>query len=296
MTAFTAFKNFLKKHIFGHITSKAALIIVIVLCLSSLFYHYFSRDDAVSLVTIAGAVVIPFQSGVNEIGSFLYRSEQDRLSLDEAKAEIESLKAENAKLKRSLDSVNALKLENDELRGLLDAKDRLTDYEMQEAKIIGNDGVNCFERFTIDKGTADGIRVNMNVINADGLIGYVSYVGLNYAVVTSIIEDGVNVSAMTKNGHENCIVTGALSKTGHSRLNLQNALSDIDFGEDGTLVTSYISDRFLPELLIGFVEKTDLNSGSLTQSGDVRTAVDFTRLNEVLVVTTMKEELKEAEE
>lgn len=296
MTSFAAFRNFLKEHIFKYLTSKVALIVVIILCIAALMYQYFRRDDAVSLMTIAGAVVVPFQEGVNGIGSFLYKNEQEKLTLDEQKAEIEALKKENAELRRELDDIQSLKLENEELRRLLSAADRFSDYEMEEAKIIGSDGVNSFERFTINKGSANGMKLNMNVINDDGLIGYISYVGLNYAIVTSIIEDGINVSAMTKNGHENCIVSGDLSKSGTGYLCLENALSDIDFESDGTLVTSDISDKFLPGLLIGYAEAMTENPGSLTQSGLVRSAVDFTRLNEVLVITTMKEERKEVTE
>ena len=167
---------------------------------------------------------------------------------------------------------------------------------MEEALIIGNDGVNSFERFTINKGTSDGIRVNMNVINDEGLIGIVTYAGLNYAVVTSIIEEGMNVSAMTKNGHENCIVSGDFAQSGKGRLLLENALSSVDLQNDGTLVTSFISDRFLPNLLIGYAVDVTENEGGLTQSGYVTTAVDFSRLSEVLVITTMHDTLQDAEE
>ena len=105
----------------------------------------------------------------------------------------------------------------------------------------------------------------------------------------------MNVSAMTKNGHENCIVSGDLARSGNGRLLLENALSGVDLLNDGTLVTSYISDRFLPNLLIGYAVDVHENEGGLTQSGYVTTAVAFTRLSEVLVITTMHDKLLDSE-
>lgn len=296
MSIFANFVQFIKEHILSHFTSKVALIAVVLACVLSLMYQYFRRDDAVSLLSIAGAVVEPFQEGANTVGDFLFRKEQDRISLTEAKNQIRELKREIADLRRNLDSMNQMSVENANLQALLQAKEQYPEYEMEEARIIGNDGVNSFVRFTINKGTSDGIRVNMNVINDEGLVGIVTYTGLNYAVVTAIIEEGMNVSAMTKNGHENCIVSGDLARSGQGKLLLENALSDVDLTNDGTLVTSFISDRFLPNLLIGYAVDVQENEGGLTQSGYVTTAVDFTRLDEVLVITTMHEELKDSEE
>ncbi len=293
MSIFSSIGKFFKVHIFDHFTAKVCLILVTVLCVVSLLYHYFMREDAVSVVTVVGAVVVPFQEGANKVGSLLFKAEEERMNLVQAQEKIAELESLNADLNRKLDDADSLFVENEELRALLLAKERLSDYEMLEAEVIGNDGINCFERFTINRGSMDGIKVDMNVINNDGLIGVVTQVGLNYAIVTSIIEDGMNVSAMTKNGHENCIVTGDLTNSGKSTLLLKNALTDVDLKGDSTLVTSYISDKYLPNLLIGYAENVTVNNGSLTQSGTVKTAVDFSRISYVLVITTMREELQE---
>ena len=266
----------------SRLTSSVALIIVCVLCVVSLLYNYWSREDSVKPAQIAGAVIIPFQEGLNSIGSFLFRSEEDRISLAEARDRIDALEKQNAGLKR-------------EISGLLDMKNRLSDYEMTEASVIGNDGVNMFVRFTLNKGTMDGIQVNMNVINEMGLVGIITAVGPNYSICTAIIEDGTNVSAMTKNEHLNLIVSGDLSTKGLSEMRFANALSSIDFSKDSTLVTSFISDRYLPGLLIGYTESVTPNEDGLTQNGLVRTAVDFTNLHEVMIIKTLREDYNAGE-
>ena len=215
------------------------------------------------------------------------------MTLDEARKQIQALENENSALRRKNDELNSLALENKELRALLGAKDKLADYEMTHASIIGASGVNAFRRFTINKGSADGMKVNMNVITNAGLVGIITSVGLNYSVVSSIIEDGMNVSVMTKDNHSNCIVTGDVSLKSGSMLRLDDALVHIDFDADGTLVTSYISDKYLPGLLVGYVSEMKPNDDTLTQSGFVRTAVDFSSIKEVLVITTLRESLEE---
>ena len=274
----------------SHLTSRVALIVVCVLCVASLLYNYWSREDSVKPAQIAGAVIIPFQEGLNEIGSFLFRSEEDRISLSEARQRIDDLEKANAQLKRENSDLNELALENERLRRLLDMKERLSGYEMTEASVIGNDGSNMFVRFTLNKGMMDGIQVNMNVINDRGLVGIITAVGPNYSICTAIIEDGTNVSAMTKNGHLNLIVSGDMSTRGLSEMRFQSALRSIDFSEDSTLVTSFSSDRYLPGLLIGYTENVTLKEEELTQRGLVRTAVDFTNIHEVLIIKTLREE------
>ncbi|MBQ1377460.1 MAG: rod shape-determining protein MreC, partial [Lachnospiraceae bacterium] len=101
------------------------------------------------------------------------------------------------------------------------------------------------------------------------------------------------VSAMTKNGHDNCIVTGSMELAASGEMVIENALSSVDLDKDSTLVTSFISDKYLPGLLIGYVTENTLNPGKLTRSGKVRCSVDFSHIHEVMVIRTMKEKAEE---
>ena len=262
---------------------------VIALCVASLIYQYFSREDAYPVSSLAFSAIVPFQQGVNSIGGILFDRETARMELSEAKLRIEELEEENRLLKIREDRNQDLIRENEDLRALLRAKERLSSYEMLEASVIGSENSDIFRRFTIDRGTMDGIAVNMNVINGDGLIGYISQAGLNYAVVTCITEDDISVSAMTKNEKKHCVVTGDLELSREGMLKMENAPVSVDFRSDSTLVTSNISDRYFPGLLIGYVAEYEKDLGELTQSGTVRCAVDFSDIREVLVITSQKE-------
>ena len=71
---------------------------------------------------------------------------------------------------------------------------------------------NWFNTFTIDKGSNDGIEVDMNVMAGSGLVGIVTDVGPNYAKVTSIINDTSKVSGMVTTTSDNLIVSGSLAE------------------------------------------------------------------------------------
>ena len=130
------------------------------------------------------------------------------------------------------------------------------------ASVIGKDTGNYFNIFTIDKGSSDGIQEGMNVISGGGLVGIVSDVGRNYAKVRAIIDvTGIDINA------------------------------EVSAGD--MVVTSQISDKFLPGILIGYVKSVSKDSTGLTKSGTLIPVVDFKHINEVLVIKQLKESLKD---
>ena len=59
------------------------------------------------------------------------------------------------------------------------------------------------------------------------------------------------------------------------------------------IVTSNISDKYLPGILVGYISTINTDSNNLTKSGMMTPAVDFSRLDEVLVITELKQTVKE---
>ena len=79
------------------------------------------------------------------------------------------------------------------------------------ARVIARDSEKWFQVFRINKGSADGVAVDMNVVADGGLVGIVTDVGANYATVRSIIDDSSRVGAMKLDSSYNCIVAGDLT-------------------------------------------------------------------------------------
>ena len=120
-----------------------------------------------------------------------------------------------------------------------------------------------------------------------GLCGIVTAVGPNWARVRAIIDDNSNVSAMISTTSDTCIIAGNLRLIDEGTLSLVKLTDDNNHVHVGDkVVTSNISEKFLPGILIGYISELNNDSNNLTKSGTVNPAVDFKHLQEVLVIRT----------
>jgi rod shape-determining protein MreC len=168
-------------------------------------------------------------------------------------------------------------------------------YEKVGARVIANDSSNWFQVFRIDKGSKDGIAVNMNVMAGGGLVGIVTDVGANYATVRSIIDDSSRVSGMAMQSGDSCIIAGDLTLFKEGRLRITNVLKDSDLKDGDKIVTSNISSVFLPGLLVGYASDITNDSNNVTKSGYLVPAAEFDSLQDVLVVTKLKSDMMKEE-
>ena len=275
----------------GGIPSKYLLMILCIVCIMLLFFSYSTGFSGGPLETIANHIFIPMQKGIDYIGSSIAISSADTKTREELVAENEELQAQVDELNSTINNYELKLKELDELQELYELDQTYYDYETTGARIIGKGTSNWFNTFTIDKGTKDGIEVDMNVIADGGLVGIVTSVGDSYAVVRAIIDDTSNVSATISSTEDNCIVSGSLEDMTASNLIL---FSDLDDDDDevaigDVIVTSNISDKYLPGLMIGYVSSVSLDENELTKSGTVTPIVDFKHLSDVLVIKQLKE-------
>ena len=278
----------------GGIPSKYLLTILSIICIMLLFFSYSTGFSGGPLETIANHIFIPMQKGIDYIGSTIAISSADTKTRKELVAENESLQAQVEDLNSKISNMELKLDELDELQKLYELDQSYYDYDTTGARIIGKSTSNWFNTFTIDKGSDDGIKVNMNVIADGGLVGIVSSVGDSYAVVRAIIDDTSNVSATISSTEDNCIVSGSLENMTASNLinfsNLDDSADKVAIGD--MVVTSNISDKYLPGILIGYISEVNKDENDLSKSGTITPVVDFKHLSEVLVIKQLKESYK----
>ena len=267
-----------------------ALSILCVLMMTSLNSSFLEP-----LRSTIGYLLVPLQSGVNAAGSVVYNEIRDMTKMKDALKENEKLKEQIASLTEENNRLGLEQYELDRLRDLYELDQEYMQYHKVAARVIAKDSGNWFQVFRINKGSNDGIKVNMNVLSGAGLVGIVTDVGANYATVRSIIDDASNVSAMSMQSGDNCIVSGDLRLFEEGKLRVSHVLKEDEIQEGDRLVTSNISDVFLPGILIGYVTELNIDSNNLTRSGYLIPAADFDDLQEVLVITDLKEMLEEEE-
>lgn len=277
--------------------SKYLLFILTFLCTVMMLITFGTNVFDKPLNTAAGYVIVPFQQGIGRVGEWLaHRSDE--------LAQIRTLLDENAKLKEQvavLTEQNTLlqqdKYELNKLRELVELNEQYGEYSKVGARIISRDAGNWYSSFVIDKGTEDGLAENMNVIAGGGLVGRITSVGPNWSRVTSIISDNSNVSAMTIATEDNMIVSGDLQLMADGVITFSQLVDSRNMVSEGDkIVTSDISDKYLPNILIGYIHTINRDANNLTKSGYISPAVDFEHLGEVLVITNLKQQVVEEEE
>ena len=266
-----------------------ALVCILLMVLST-----FADKVRGPFKVMANITVIPMQQGINHIGGWLGDMNDNFKTLKEVQAENKKLKEQVNDLITENNNLQEDKYELERLQALYKLDQNYAEYEKVGAHVIGKDSGNWFSTFTIDKGSKDGIEKNMNVIAGTGLVGIVTETGPTWSKVRAIIDDSSNVSAMVLSTSDRCIVEGDLSLMSDGKIRfeqMENNDNTINVGEQ--IVTSYISDKYLQGILIGYVSDVNVDSNNLTRSGYITPAVDFKNLQEVLVITTKKSSITE---
>ena len=271
--------------------SRNKFVLIVLSIISIILIGITSFNDSIisPLRQAVGIVLLPVQSGVNTAGRAVYDNIEEQ-------RKIHSAITENIELNKKIDELTQentkLMADNGELarlRELYKLDESYSDYPKVGARVVAKDSTKWFSTFTIDKGSDDGIAVDMNVIGYGGLIGIVTDVGKNYATVRAVIDDISRVSAMSLRTGALCRVDGNLEQYSEGRLILRDVKSDADVNEGDMIVTSNVSTKYLPNILIGYARDLKDDSSRLTKSGYIIPVVNFDTISEVLVITKLKE-------
>ena len=278
----------MRKKLRTYLTSKYILIGFTVLCLLFVGASFFTDRLASPLKYVVSSVIIPLQKGMNNIGLWSSDKAATMQELSEVmeknselQSQVDSLVEENNQLKQDAYELNRL-------RDLYELDEKYTGYTKVGARVIGKGSDNWFNTFTIDKGSDDGIEIDMNVIAGGGLVGIVTEVGNNYATVRSIIDENSNVSGMLIDTGDNCNIKGDLKLMDSGLIHVLYFKKDVVIRDGDKIVTSNISDKYLEGILIGYVKDVTVDANNLTQSGYLVPVVDFAHLQEVLVIKEKK--------
>lgn len=274
--------------------SKYLLLILTILCTLLMLITFGTDVFNRPLNSAVGYVVVPFQQGIGKVGEWLSKRSDELIQIRKILDENAALREQVAALTEENTLLQQDKYELNSLRNLMDLNEQYGEYNKVGARIISRDSGNWYSSFLIDKGSNDGFAVNMNVIAGGGLVGRITSVGPNWARVTSIISDNSNVSGMTLSTEDNLIVSGDLKLMADNCIGFSQLVDSKNLVAEGDkVVTSNISDIYLPNIMIGYISSLDKDANNLTKSGLITPAVDFEHLGEVLVITDRKQTVTE---
>lgn len=268
--------------------TKYILFILSFICMVLIVMSFAFKGFATPVKSAASYVLVPVTKGMNDVGMWFSDKSHEIKEFNKLKKENKNLKNQIADLQNkyalSVEEQNEL----NQLRDLYQLSSVYSDYEKVGAHIVSKDTSNWYSKFTIDKGSKDGIEVNMNVIGDGGLVGIVCEVGKNYSIVRSIIDDESNVGSQFASTSDKCIVKGDLKMMNEGVLTIFNIDKDAQVKEGDMIVTSNTSSKFLPGILIGYAKDIKDDSNNLTKSAVLTPVVDFAHLDTVLVIKQQK--------
>ena len=279
----------MKKKKYFKIKNKNLLIIMTIICISALAL---TATNVVSISPIRQAVsylIVPFQKGINTVGTWVADKGKLFLNSQELSEQVDDLTKQIQEFKEENLLLSEDKEELERLRELYKTDTSYSQYEKISANVISKDAGNWYSSFIIDKGTDDGIEKDMNVIATGGLVGLVTEVGSNWASVRSIIDDSSSVSAMTVTTGDTCVVNGDLRLIDEGKIEFDQMKTNDNVVAGERIVTSNISDKYLPGILIGTISDISDDSNHLTKTGTIYPAVDFAHIREVLVIKQLKQ-------
>ncbi len=264
----------------------------VVVAISILFFFltiltWEIREKTSPIEQSVSYVIIPIQKGVTYFGDWLvdrvdFVNNINELELmnTELQEQVDQLTYENQILDQS-------KEELDRLRALYELDECYADYPKIGARVIGKDPGNWYSVFNIDKGSKDGIEVNMVVLAGAGLVGKIIEVGPNYAKVRAVIDDTSSVSSLVVRTNDLCTVNGDLTLFNEGYLTVDYLSDDINLVINDEITTSHLGSVYPPGILIGKVVKIEDDPDKLTQLAYIEPYVDFKHLQEVLVINQL---------
>lgn len=232
---------------------------------------------------ILQAVAFGIVSEVQRAGSAVVRA---AVGLWTGYVDLRGLRGENERLRRDLGQAQialqqerALAQRSRNLEQLLDLRSRVA-LDTAAADVIAAGATPEFRTITIGKGTQSGLRRDMAVISPAGVVGRVIVPSARAAKVQLLIDRNAAAGALIERSRAQGVAVG----TGDGvRLEYVSGSADIQVGD--TVITSGIDGIYPKGFVIGRVEAVERTGGAYARIA-VRPAVDFSRLEEVLVVLT----------
>lgn len=221
----------------------------------------------------------PVQLGITASLDFLVSGFQNYFFLLNTRQENLELAAENRKLQSIIVNLRETQQENIRIRKLLGFKEKFK-VKTVVSRVIGNDVSTEYQAIRINRGSKHGIQKNMAVVNAEGVVGRVLRTTHFTSDVVTILDSLSAIDAIDKRSRAHGIVEGMTDQA--CRLKYALRTDDIQVGD--VLISSGLEGIFPKGIPLGTVSNVTKRAYGITQNVEVVPSVNFSKLEEVLVI------------
>lgn len=258
------------------------IIITIVLLIILVFVSNLNLNKFSYIENAFSKLVMPIQSGITYLKQKITGNNNYFATMDYLKKENETLQEKNTQLEEALRQIEIIQAENTTLKEYLNLTEQYKSYKTIPAYVINKDVSNYSSIFIINVGTNSGIKENMTVIAAEGLVGHVISVTTTTAKVQTLVDSSNVVSATLENSKDNVICRGTLT---NNELKTTYISPNTVLIEGEKLYTSGMGGIYPKGIYIGTIKKINETKNITNRSFITEAAVNFENLETVLVIT-----------
>ncbi len=260
----------------------AGIVITIVILI--LIVIFSNTDSEISFLdNAASKLVMPVQNGLTYLKNKISGNSTFFTDINNLKQENEELSKRNSELEQSLRELESIKSENETLKEYLGLTEKYGEYSTVPAYIINKDISNYSKTVVINVGSDDGIKENMTVIADQGLVGHVISVTSDTAKVRTIIDTSSSVSCLLSTTDESIVCKGTLEE--ESALRAMYIPDDDGIIQGDSVETSGLGGIYPKGIHVGSIKRVVNTQNVTDRYAIVETAVDFDKLDTVLVIT-----------
>ena len=265
------------------------LIVVLISLFCIIFFSARGRFRAPILNQAVSVVVTPFQSAISWVGSQLNYVTSNIWEIATVHQQNKMLRNEVEQLRIQNLHASEYDAENQRLRALLGYKQSATQFNLVAARVIGRESATWSCVIEINRGTRDGVDVDMAVVTEKGLVGHVIEAGPTSSKVELILDPRSSVGTLVQRADSRVagIVEGDMDNPTMPRMVNIPKTADVDEGD--VIVTSGFGGVYPKGLMVGTVSEMRNDEGGLLKIAILEPAVDFQRLEDVMVITASRE-------
>ena len=264
-------------------TSVVGMVITIIILIIIVVVSNLKINHIAYVENGLGVLIMPIQNGLTYLKNWIFGNNTFFSNINNLEEENKQLKEKNSELEQSLRELEIVKSENSILKEYVNLKDKYTEYKTIPGYVIQKDISNYADTMIINLGTKDGIEVNMPVISDQGLVGHIIATTENTAKVQTIIDTASTISCTITTTRDNLIARGTLTENGMLKATYIPTEATILTGDK--VETSGLGGIYPKGIHIGTITQI-VNTKNITDRyAMIETAVDFTKLETVLVIT-----------
>ena len=238
---------------------------------------------------VVNTILSPFQSAITSISNATKKIGVISWEMVTVYEQNKMLRSEVEQLRQRDVNVNEIMAENTRLTNILNYKNAVKQFDTAVAKIISYDSSNLTNSITINLGAKDGMQKNMPVITPQGLVGTIVAVYEHSAKVQLILDPRSAVGAIIQRPESRVIGIMQGSVGVQTLAKMLNIPRDADVVVGDNVLTSGYGGLYPKGIVIGEVVEVTNEAGGLLKYATVKTAVDFYRIEEVLVIVNSRE-------